>query len=265
MRDDRIKFETLNGIATLTLNRPDVMNAFEDGMREILFERLEEYADDQAVRCIVITGAGQAFCAGGDIASMAKLQEENDLSIVEARINVAGQVIQKIRRMPQPVVAAINGAAAGGGMNLALACDMRIASHKAVFAQSFVKIGLIPDWGGFEFLTKLVGTSKAIELMMLGDRINASEAHQLGLINRVVPDRIFQDEVTKLARRLADGPPETLSAIKEGVYRSAERTLPETLSYENKTQRRLFLRDDAREGMKAFLEKRSPVFGNRRT
>ena len=261
--DDRLLFELSEGVAILTLNRPKVMNAFEDGMREALFERLEECANDQAVRCIVITGAGRAFSAGGDIASMAKLQEENDLSIVEARMNIAGQVIQQIRRMPQPVLAAINGAAAGAGMNLALACDMRIASDKAVLVESFVKVGLIPDWGGFDFLTKLVGTSKAMELMMLGDRIGASEAHQLGLVNRVVPDEIFRDEAAKFARRLADGPQETLSAIKEGVYRGVESTLPEILSYEYNTQRRLFLRDDAREGMKAFLEKRSAVYGNR--
>ena len=263
MTDDRLLFELSDGVAILTLNRPDVMNAFEDGMREALFERLEECANDQAVRCIVITGAGRAFSAGGDIASMAKLQEESDLSIVEARMNIAGQVIQQIRRMPQPVLAAINGAAAGGGMNLALACDLRIASDKAVFVESFVKIGLIPDWGGFYLLTKLVGTSKAMELMMLGDRVDASEAYQLGLVNRVVPDETFREEAAKLAHRLADGPQKTLSAIKEGVYRGVESTLPETLSYEYKTQRRLFLGDDAREGMKAFLEKRAAVYGNR--
>ena len=263
MSDDRLLFELSDGIAILTLNRPEVMNAFEDGMREALFERLEECAENRDVRCVVITGAGRAFSAGGDIASMAKLQEENDLSVVEARMSIAGQVIQQIRRMPQPVLAAINGAAAGGGMNLALACDMRIASDKAVFAESFVKIGLIPDWGGFDFLSKLVGTAKAMELMMLGDRIDAAEAHRLGLVNRIVPDDDFRDEAAKLAQRLADGPPATLAAIKEGVYRGVESTLPETLSYEYKTQRQLFLRSDAREGMKAFLEKRPAVYGER--
>ena len=165
MTDDRLLFELSDGIAILTLNRPEVMNAFEDGMREALFERLEACADDSAVRCVVITGAGRAFSAGGDIASMAQLQAENDLSVVEARMAIAGQVIQQIRRMPQPVLAAINGAAAGGGMNLALACDMRIASDKAVFAESFVKIGLVPDWGGFDFLTKLIGTARQITPM----------------------------------------------------------------------------------------------------
>ena len=200
MSDDRLLFELSDGIAILTLNRPEVMNAFEDGMREALFERLEECAENRDVRCVVITGAGRAFSAGGDIASMAKLQEENDLSVVEARMSIAGQVIQQIRRMPQPVLAAINGAAAGGGMNLALACDMRIASDKAVFAESFVKIGLIPDWGGFDFLSKLVGTAKAMELMMLGDRIDAAEAHRLGLVNRIVPDDDFRDEAAKLAQ-----------------------------------------------------------------
>ena len=261
MTDDRLLFELSDGIAILTLNRPEVMNAFEDGMREALFGRLEECEDNRDVRCIVITGAGHAFSAGGDIASMAKLQEENDLSVVEARMNIAGQVIQQIRRMPQPVLAAINGPAAGGGMNLALACDMRIASDKAVFAESFVKIGLIPDWGGLDFLSKLVGTAKAMELMMLGDRIDTAEAHRLGLVNQVVTHESFWDAVKNLARRLADGPPETLAAIKEGIYRGVESTLPETLSFEYKTQRRLFLRDDAREGMKAFLEKRPAIFG----
>jgi len=262
MPDSRLLYELSDGVAILTLNRPDVLNAFEDGMREALFARLEECANNQSVGCIVITGAGRSFSAGGDIASMAKLQEENDLSIIQARLDIAGEVIQQIRRMPQPVLAAINGPAAGGGMNLALACDMRIASDKAVFVESFVKIGLIPDWGGFDFLTKLVGTSKAMELMMLGDRIDASAALQLGLVNRVVEDKIFRDEASKLARRLADGPREALSAIKEGVYRGANSTLLETLSYESKTQRRLFLRGDAREGMKAFLEKRPAVYGN---
>tara|TARA_B100000676_G_scaffold305409_1_gene359565 strand:+ start:8404 stop:9246 length:843 start_codon:yes stop_codon:yes gene_type:complete len=261
MAEDRLLFELSDGIAILTLNRPEVMNAFEDGMREALFGRLEECEHNRDVRCIVITGAGSAFSAGGDIASMAKLQENNNLSIVEARMNIAGQVIQQIRRMPQPVLAAINGPAAGGGMNLALACDMRIASDKAVFAESFVKIGLIPDWGGLDFLSKLVGTAKAMELMMLGDRIDTAEAHRLGLVNQMVTHDSFWDAVKKLARRLANGPPETLAAIKEGVYRSIESTLPETLSYEYKTQRRLFLSDDAREGMRAFLEKRPATFG----
>ena len=265
MTDDRLLFELSEGVAILTLNRPEVMNAFEDGMREALLERLEECAKDPAARCIVLTGAGRAFSAGGDITSMAKLQKENNLSIVETRMKLASRVVQHIRRMPQPVLAAINGAAAGGGMNLALACDMRIASDKAVFAQSFVKIGLVPDWGGFDFLTKLVGTSKAMELMMLGDRIDATEAHRLGIVNRVVPENAFRDETKNFARCLANGPPETLSAIKVGIYQGMESTLPETLSYEYETQRRLFLRDDAREGMKAFLEKRSAVYGDRRS
>lgn len=256
MTDNRLLFTLSDGVAVLTLNRPDKMNAFEDGMREALFEQIKECAQDKAVRCIVITGAGQAFSAGGDIASMAKLQEENDLSTIEARMNIAGQVIHQIRRTPKPVIAAINGAAAGAGMNLALACDMRIASERAIFTESFVKIGLIPDWGGFNFLTKLVGTAKAMELMMLGDRIGASEAYRIGLVNIVVPDAIFRDETAKLARRLANGPTEALSAIKEGIYRGIDSTLTATLAYESTTQRRLFLSDDAREGIRSFLKKR---------
>ena len=164
MSDDRLLFELSDGIAILTLNRPEVMNAFEDGMREALFERLEECAENRDVRCVVITGAGRAFSAGGDIASMAKLQEENDLSVVEARMSIAGQVIQQIRRMPQPVLAAINGAAAGGGMNLALACDMRIASDRAKFGVTFLKLGIIPGDGGTWILPRIIGEARAAEV-----------------------------------------------------------------------------------------------------
>ena len=250
-----------DGVATLTLNRPDVMNAFADGMREELFDRLENFAEDADVRCIVITGAGKAFCAGGDIASMADLQAENDTSVVEGRMTVAGKIIQFIRRMPQPVVAAINGAAAGGGMNLALACDIRLGSENALFAESFVKIGLIPDWGGFAFLTRLVGTAKAMELMMSGDRIRAEEAHRLGLLNQLYPADRFQEEVKAFAGRLAAGPPETLAAIKRGVYEGVETSLAESLAYEFRTQRTIFLSDDAREGKRAIIDKRPPAFG----
>ena len=261
MNEQRILTDIDNGIATITLNRPKAMNAFEDGMRETLLERLDSYASDSSVRCVVITGAGKAFCAGGDIVSMAALQDNNDTAVVEERMSLAAQVVQTIKVMRQPVIAAINGAAAGGGMNLALACDIRLASERAIFAESFVKIGLIPDWGGFSLLPQLVGTAKAMELMMLGDRIDAAEAQRLGLLNHVYPHDEFSDAVGKFAYRLASGPPETLARIKEGVYLGARESLADGLAYEYRTQRKIFLSNNAREGMRAFVEKRTPEFG----
>lgn len=261
MNEQRLLIDVTDGVATITLNRPEAMNAFGDGMRERLLESLESFASDPAVRCVVITGAGKAFCAGGDIVSMATLQDNNDTGVVEDRMTQAARVIQTMRSMAQPVLAAINGAAAGGGMNLALACDIRLASDRAIFAESFVKIGLVPDWGGFSFLPQLVGTAKAMELMMLGDRFDAAEAMRLGLLNHVYPHDDFAGEVAKVARRLASGPPETLARIKQGVYLGAKESLADGLAYEYRVQRQVFLSDDAREGMRAFIEKRPPAFG----
>lgn len=261
MSDSHILYEVANRIGTITLNRPDVMNAFGGTMREDLLARLQDAEHDSAVRCLIITGAGNAFCAGGDIASMVERQEKNDTSILKQRMTVGGKVVQSIRQMSKPVIAAINGAAAGAGMNLALACDIRFGSERAKFAQSFVKIGLVPDWGGHYLLTQLVGTSRALELIMTGDRIDAEEASRLGIINRVFPHDSFQQEVRSFANRLANGPAETLAQIKRGVYIGATGTLAETLAHEEQAQSAVFLSADAREGMRAFLEKRSPRFG----
>ncbi|MCP5065462.1 MAG: enoyl-CoA hydratase/isomerase family protein, partial [bacterium] len=165
MSEKQILSHVENRVGTITLNRPAAMNALAGSMREDLFACLEEFAADDRVGCVVITGAGKAFCAGGDIAAMAEKQAGDDSSMLEDRMTLIGEIVQLMRRMPKPVLAAINGAAAGGGMNMALACDMRVGSDKALFAQSFVKIGLVPDWGGFFLLTRLVGTSNAMEIM----------------------------------------------------------------------------------------------------
>jgi 2-(1,2-epoxy-1,2-dihydrophenyl)acetyl-CoA isomerase len=261
MSDSHILYEVTDRIGTITLNRPDVMNAFGGTMREDLLARLQDAEHDPIVRCLIITGAGNAFCAGGDIASMVEMQSKNDASILKQRMSLGGKVVQFIRRMSKPVIAAINGAAAGAGMNLALACDIRFGSERARFAESFVKIGLVPDWGGHYLLTQLVGTSRALELIMTGDRIDAEEAYRLGIINRIFPHDSFQEEVRNFARRLADGPAETLAQIKRGVYIGATETLAETLAHEEQAQGAVFLSADAREGMRAFLEKRAPQFG----
>lgn len=182
---EHIVSETQAGVGRITLNRPEVKNAFTDAMREQLRDALQAMAGDRQARCIVIIGAGDSFCAGGDISSMVALQKRGDTSVLEERIRVAAEVVGLLRAVRQPVIAALNGAAAGGGANLALACDMRLGSERAFFSQSFIKIGLVPDWGGFYLLPQLVGTAKAMELMLTGARIKATEALHLGLLNGV--------------------------------------------------------------------------------
>src|SRR5262245_47515996 len=176
MSQSQILYEITDRVGILTLNRPEVMNAFGGTMREDLLQMLRQAEVDKNVRCVVIIGAGRAFCAGGDIASMAEMQAKNEASIVSQRMKVGGQVVNLIRSMAKPVIAAVNGAAAGARVNLALACDMRFAAQSAHFSESFVKIALVPDWGGTYLLTQLVGTAKAMELMMSGNRIDAAEA-----------------------------------------------------------------------------------------
>lgn len=261
MSTSHLLYDITDRISTITLNRPEVMNALGGTMREDLLSRLEQAEHDPTVRCVIITGAGVAFCAGGDIANMVEMQARNDASILAQRMTLGGKVVQFIRHMTKPVIAAINGAAAGAGMNLALACDIRYGSDRARFAESFVKIGLVPDWGGHYLLTQIVGTSRALELIMTGDRIDAEEAYRLGLINRIFPHDTLHEEVRNFAKRLADGPAETLARIKRGVYIGATGTLAEALTYEEQAQSAVFLSADAREGMRAFLEKRPPQFG----
>lgn len=249
-----------DGVATLTFNRPDVLNAFTDAMRAEIRDSLRAFATRDDIGCVMVIGAGKAFSAGGDVASMAALQDDNDTQVINDRLVMAAEVLDAIAALPQPLIAAINGAAAGAGMNLALACDMRLASEKAVFAQAFVKIGLVPDWGGFQNLTRIVGTGKAMELMMTGERIDAAEALRLGLVNRVIGRDEFAAETRAFAKALAKGPRDTLAAIKRGVRLGADETLQDVLAFERETQVNLFLSEDAREGMRAFLEKRPAKF-----
>ncbi|MDP6689255.1 MAG: enoyl-CoA hydratase [Alphaproteobacteria bacterium] len=262
MTDSHVLFDVTDRIATITLNRPEAMNALAGDMRSIILRQLEIYAGDPKVRCVVITGAGKAFCAGGDIAAMANWQDNQDTSVMEDTLGTVEAVVTLLRTMPQPVIAAVNGPAAGGGMNMALACDIRLGCEKTLFSESFVKIGLIPDWGGFDTLTALVGGAKAMELMMTGERIRADEAHRLGLLNQLYPMESFRDDVQAFARRLAAGPPQALAAIKRGVHAAANASLSQVLDFEHRNQVELILSDDAREGMRAFLEKRPPKFGS---
>ena len=257
---EHIQSEEADGILTITLNRPDRLNAFIGHMRRDLAETLEHAGSDRNVRVVIITGAGRAFCAGGDIAFMAELMQRRDAEEFSRILGAGRRVILAIRQMTQPVIAAINGPASGAGCNLALACDLRIAANTATFSQSFAKVGLHPDWGGTYFLPRLVTPNKACELFFLGESIDAAEALRLGIVNQVVAPEELQATTLELAQRLRVAPPIALAAAKHAVYMSQASELDEMLRYETEAQLRCFDSDDGHEGVQAFLEKREPRF-----
>ena len=255
---DNIKVTHESGIAAITLNRPEKLNAFVGHMRRDLAEALEHAAVDRNVRVIIITGAGRGFCAGADVAYMAELMERQDVEEFARLLGAGRRVLTTIRQMQKPVIASINGAAYGAGFNLALACDLRLASASASFSQSFVKVGLHPDWGGTYFLPRVVPTNLACEMFFLGDAINAERALQLGLVNRVVPDTELAAATQELAARLRDAPYKSIAAAKHAVYMSEESSLERMLQYETEAQLQCFQSEEARERVKAFLERREP-------
>jgi 2-(1,2-epoxy-1,2-dihydrophenyl)acetyl-CoA isomerase len=249
-----------DGIGVLTLNRPEKLNAFAGSMREEIADAVREMADDPDVRVLVVTGAGRAFCAGADIGYMRDLLERRDTEAFTALVEAGRAVVTTVRAVPKPVIASVNGPAAGGGANLVLACDLRIASDRASIGQTFNRIGLHPDWGGTFFLPRLVGPSKALQLIFSAEMLDADQAHQLGLFDRVVPHEQLEAETLAAARLLAAKPPRALALAKRAVYASGGASLDEMLDVELAHQLECFHSDDAREGLSAFLEKRPPVF-----
>ena len=260
MSYEHILISEADSILTITLNRPDKLNAFIGHMRRDLAEALEHAGSDRSVRVVVITGAGRAFCAGGDIAFMAELMQRRDAEEFARILGAGRRVITAIRQMTKPVIASINGPASGAGCNLAFACDLRIASDTATFSQSFAKVGLHPDWGGTYFLPRLVTPNKACEMFFLGDAIDAAEAARLGIVNQVVAPEELESATLQLAERLRAAPPIALAAAKHAVYMSEGADLEEMLRYETEAQLRCFESDDGHEGVRAFLEKRDPKF-----
>jgi 2-(1,2-epoxy-1,2-dihydrophenyl)acetyl-CoA isomerase len=256
--------ERRDRVALITLNRPDALNALVGDMRALLREAFEGTAADPGVRVIVVTGAGRGFCSGGDIRFMEDVMARGGRFEEFRPLLEAGRdVVRAIHATDKPVLAAVNGAAAGGGMNLALACDIRWASEKARFAESFVRIGLHPDWGGLHTLTRLVGPARALELMWTGDLLDAAEALRLGLVTRVLPPDALLPETLAFAERLARAPAVAITAIKQSVRASATLSLEEALAREIEAQERCWGSRDAREGLAAFLEKREPRFEGR--
>lgn len=247
--------EFQNGILTLTLNRPEAINAFTTELLRSLATALAKEASGPEVRVVVLRGAGRGFCSGQDLREF----EGQEISY-KGHLKNYQAVIENLVSLKKPVLAAIHGAAAGAGLSLALACDLRIAAADAVLSTGFSRIGLIPDAGMNYHLPRIVGHAKALELELLSPRLNAEQALALGLVNRVVPTEGFADEVSKLAAELANGPTKTFGLIKQALYKSHHSTLEEMLEYEAILQDLAGRSADHKEGVQAFYEKRPPQF-----
>ena len=245
------------GVMTLTLNRPDVFNSFNQDMGHAFQAALDEAARDKAVRCVVITGEGRAFCAGQDLKEVTSENSPGFRVIVEETYN---RSIRRICDMEKPVVAAVNGVAAGAGANIALACDFVVAKSSVKFIQAFANIGLIPDSGGTYWLPRLVGMARAKALTMLGTPIGASEAQAMGLIHQAVDDEGFKDAVNALASKLANMPTRGLGLTKKALHAAMNHDLHAQLKLELDLQFEAAETDDYKEGVQAFLEKRKPQF-----
>jgi enoyl-CoA hydratase/carnithine racemase len=259
-------YETLiltveNGIATITLNRPDVLNALNTKASNELGAGVEEAGKDNAVKVLVITGAGRGFCAGGDLKDLPLSPGEPMKS--KATLEKWHQILLGIRRLDKPVIAAVNGVAMGGGLDLALMCDMRIASENARFGESYVRIGGIPDSGGTYLLPRLIGTARAFELLLTGDIIDAKEAERIGLVDKVVPADKLESVTRELAARLAGGPPIAMGLIKKAIYLSETQDPESALRYIALMTSLNMETQDAKEGVIAFTEKRPPVYKGR--
>ncbi len=255
---ENIKVEFDAGIVTVTLDRPEKLNAFAGHMRRDLAVALEHAGSDRDTRVVVVTGAGRAFCTGADVRYMNELMERDDVDEFKRLLGAGRRVLTAIRQMAKPVIASVNGPAYGAGFNLALACDLRLAAESATFSQSFVKVGLHPDWGGTYFLPRVVPSNIACEMFFLGESFSAEQALRFGIVNRVYPDAELAEETRRLAERLRDAPHASIAAAKHAVYMSDESSLERMLQYETEAQLACFESREARERVRAFLERREP-------
>jgi len=249
------------GVLTITLNRPEKLNALNPEMHGGLRAALERAKDEPEIRALLLTGAGRGFCTGQDLAERDAGAAPIDLSVsLGSHYN---PLVRRLRSLPKPIVCAVNGVAAGAGANLALACDLVIAARSATFVQAFSRLGLVPDSGGSFFLPRLVGGARAMGLALLAEPLTAERAEQWGLIWKVVDDARLADEATAVARALATGPTKGYALLKKAMYASATNTLDAQLDLERDLQREAGLSDDYREGVTAFKEKRAPRFKGR--
>lgn len=255
---DSIALRIENNVAFINLNRPDVFNSFNREMALLLQKTLDDCNTNPEVRAIVLSGNGKAFCAGQDLKEVTDPELNPGFrKILEEHYN---PIIQRIRSIEKPVVAAVNGVAAGAGANIALACDIVVASENAAFIQAFSKIGLVPDSAGTFFLPRLIGFQKASALMMLGDKVNAVEALNMGMIYKIFPAGLFEEEIKNLAENLAQMPTKAIGLTKRLLNQSMNNSLEEQLQIESNLQIEASSSNDYKEGVTAFVEKRKPVF-----
>jgi 2-(1,2-epoxy-1,2-dihydrophenyl)acetyl-CoA isomerase len=252
--------ESVEGIAILTLNRPEARNALDLTMREELVEAFDDIEEDPAARVVILTGAGGHFCAGGDVKSM---QQKHTASEGRARVELLNRFVLRLFNFPMPVIAMVDGFAVGAGCNIALGCDMIVASDRARFGEVFLKIGLVPDGGGTWLLPRLVGLAKAKELVLTAEIIDAAEALRIGLVNRVVPAADLESATRALAARIAAGPPIAARLAKSLLNRAATVDLAAALEGEAFGQSNAITSEDHAEGVRAFLEKRPAKFQGR--
>jgi 2-(1,2-epoxy-1,2-dihydrophenyl)acetyl-CoA isomerase len=262
MEYGKIIYEVEDRVATITLNRPEVLNAVNAEMMEEIRQALETARYDDGVGAVIVTGAGRAFSAGGDVKTM---PERLKMEPAQRRDSIrrSGRMVEAFRKIEKPVIAAVNGAAVGAGCSMAMACDMRIASEKSKFGLVFVKRGLHPDMGGSFFLPRIVGTARACEMIFTGKIIDAQEADRIGLVNRVVPPDSLMEEARSLAREIAAGPGVAIGMSKIAIYKGLETDLEAALDYEAFAQSICSRTEDAKEGIQSFLENRQPVFKGR--
>lgn len=256
MTFDNLNFTIENGVAIITLNRPEKLNSFDNSMGANLQAVLDHCLDNDEIRCVLLTGSGRGFCAGQDLE-----EAISGVSDIEEHVeNKYNPLVRKIRAMEKPVIAAVNGVAAGAGANLAYCCDIVVAAESAKFIQSFVNIGLIPDTGGTYFLPRLVGLHRASVMMMLGEKMTAQEAKEIGLAYKIFPDNELLEGALTLAKRMAQMPTRGIGLTKKALNYSLRNTLNEQLEVEKDLQGRAGRTADNTEGINAFLEKRKPVF-----
>ncbi|QKG83580.1 2-(1,2-epoxy-1,2-dihydrophenyl)acetyl-CoA isomerase [Kroppenstedtia pulmonis] len=249
-------------VGVITLNRPQVYNAFNQQMNQELLQALKEMGKDHEVRAVVITGAGKAFCSGQDLNDRSDPHVQQ-LSLGESVRNRYNPIVKAIAEMEKPVIAMVNGVAAGAGCSLALACDLRIISDRAKFVEAFVRIGLVPDSGSSYFLPRLVGYGRAMELLLSGRDVEAEEAVQIGMANRLVSHERLEDETLNWAKQLAQGPTKTMGLIKRSLNKAMDSGLDEALEYEACMQEIAGKSEDFQEGIRSFAEKRAPRFSGK--
>ncbi len=252
--------ERSGAVMTLRLNRPEKLNALNVEMSRELVHALLRAGEDRSIRAVVLTGAGRGFCSGGDVNFFMDARARRAIHEFQELLDVGKEMCLAIATMPKLVIAAVNGPAAGGGMSLALACDLRIASERAMFKQAFAELGLYPDLGATFFLPRLVGLSRASELFYTSEALSAAEACRIGMVHRVYPHGQFEEETRKLAEQMAAGPPLAHRDVKRTMISEAHRELERAIDEENRLQLHCFLSEDCAEGLAAFVEKRQPKF-----